>query len=891
MYIENLVVFFQMNALVMCAVWLMVAFLAALGSAQVDFPIPEDETPLVSGEPIDAACITGDLVPADLISCGSCEERCGSTSDPDSVDTLGSKGGCACDAACGYHNDCCSDFQQFCPKEFQDFGNSSRTHAPTFSPEDFRCVSFSTSLGESFNSLVVFSCPDGTECQHSSQLNEDVNTFVPMFDPNRGVHFISGHCAVCNGITEVQPWKVTLFCAPVFGPQEFKETGVVNDTETLSEVVGIRSCHLVYWKHQNSRPCRHGVISSCPDSCENQNLVKQCKSGTQDLLRYKKEPWVNTDSTERVYRNPSCAVCNAAQNSTTSGLVCAVFTRNFEVNRFIPHQPGSFSLTLVFDFNPRRGLTVGRHTIPECDPGEVYVPNEDACRPILCRTGFVLDGSDCIPEPVNITTVVKGTLSSWAAVQDLDVSELKKDQLKEELHESFSVLLATHGIPISGDVSVHSEVRRTEDGLLVSSNFECNCDYSSLFQKANNNTDNARKFEEAIAMEVREKVVQHLMNENIRLEAVSTNVQSHLTRFFASGSEGPTSDCTWLVYQANETEFVNGSVTVIATRRTYSSGEYQILEQAVIVCETDFNFEEEPSRAETALGLLTLVCVGLSIVCLIARVILQCFVSSFQNKPGRLHLQLTLALLLAFVVLIIGPFVSDMQGVCIGAAAVLAYGFLAAFVWMNVIAVDTWLVFKASSAFSRAEEMGKSFILYLCIGWGLPVLLVAVSIITHFVDSVNVNFSPQFGGSRCWYTQRYAMLLYFGVPIAISILLNTGIYIHTSVNLHRAFKNRVAAANADKYQQNFGVYVRLFVLMGITWVFGFISAFTDQIVIDFIFVILTSLQGVFLFISFVLTKRVLNELRYKVREQSGWSSSQGKATKSTPLPSQNTSSL
>ena len=53
--------------------------------------------------------------------------------------------------------------------------------------------------------------------------------------------------------------------------------------------------------------------------------------------------------------------------------------------------------------------------------------------------------------------------------------------------------------------------------------------------------------------------------------------------------------------------------------------------------------------------------------------------------------------------------------------------------------------------------------------------------------------------------------------------------------------------------------------MGFTWIFGFLSAFTDEVAIDFVFVILTSLQGVFLFVSFVCNKRVFNELKKKTK--------------------------
>ena len=87
---------------------------------------------------------------------------------------------------------------------------------------------------------------------------------------------------------------------------------------------------------------------------------------------------------------------------------------------------GWFSLTLVFDFDPRKGLTVEKHQPPECPIGEVYVPNQDACRPITCPSGLVLDGSGCIPEPFNITVVVTVIFSVEPTIQMIDT--LYQDQ-------------------------------------------------------------------------------------------------------------------------------------------------------------------------------------------------------------------------------------------------------------------------------------------------------------------------------------------------------------------------------------------------------------------------------------------------------------------------------
>ena len=324
-------------------------------------------------------------------------------------------------------------------------------------------------------------------------------------------------------------------------------------------------------------------------------------------------------------------------------------------------------------------------------------------------------------------------------------------------------------------------------------------------------------------------------------------------------------------------------MTVISTGKTYASGKYQILQdEVVIVCENDLddNSADDTEDTSFALSILTLICVGISIICLTIRVVLQFFIVSFKSRAGKLQLHLTLAFLIAFVMLIFGVFLSNMPDACTAAAIFLAYGFLAAFIWMNVIAMDTWLIFRPSAAFSRAEEDKMSLRWHCIFGWGVPILLVSISIVTNFAD-VYEGFSPEFGGPRCWYTRRYAMLLYFGVPLMLSSAMNAALFILTSFNLHMAFNNGTNVIKSEG--RHFRIYVRLFVLMGITWIFGFISAFTDEIIIDFIFVILNSLQGLFLFISFVCNKRVLAEIRQKTKSET--SSTYGKQTKSTPLNS------
>ena len=708
--------------------------------------------------PLEQFCEPNAEIPDDLIQCGSCRDRCGTKIDPDDLFSLGPGHQCACDKFCGFHGDCCDDFQEFCPKEFLHFRKASEQYPSTHSYSDYRCFSFRGANEH----MVIHTCPDGTECEFTPRISEDVNTFVPMYDVHRGVHYISGQCAVCNGASDVMPWGVSLICrgAPVRGPGQPRQDDVkINSEASLSRVVNSRGCFLNYTVTGEPRPCTtRTVTTACKPSCQNQELIAQCESGTVTYTAIEGD----------IYKNVYCALCSGDHNYTTEDLYCGL-----NIGRGRPdRQPGNvptFSMTLVFDFDPRKGLTVGE----KCKVGQIYVPDEEACRAITCPPGFVLDGSDCIPEPSNITVLVTGTLQTELTIQMRNHLMQRQSQLESDIQEDVMSVMDSFDVTHE-DVEVSTEFIFKQDQLASSNVIKTASDYSFLAE----DEDDVTKFEEAVGNDVRRDVIKYLLEQNVVLETVTVDVEFTVDLNSSSEQVG----CTWFVYQPSETIIKNNSVTILSSGKTYAPGLYELVDAVIIVCES---LSDEIKPSDLVLSILTLVCIGVSVLCLIARIALQKYISSFQTNPGKIQLQMTIALLFAFVMLIIGPFLSEIPEACTTAAILLAYGFLAAFIWMNIIAVDTWLVFRPSAAFSRAHDEEKPLLVYIICGWGIPLLLVTVSIAMNYIDT-DKNFKPEFGGSRCWYTERYAMLLYFGVPIALSILLNLFLYIHTSINLHKA---------------------------------------------------------------------------------------------------------
>ncbi|CAH1794587.1 unnamed protein product [Owenia fusiformis] len=194
--------------------------------------------------------------------------------------------------------------------------------------------------------------------------------------------------------------------------------------------------------------------------------------------------------------------------------------------------------------------------------------------------------------------------------------------------------------------------------------------------------------------------------------------------------------------------------------------------------------------------------------------------------------------------------------------------YLATFTWTVIIAHDMYIIL-GSSSITKSSDRGSSLLVIHCfIAWGLPLVVVAIALIFNFTN-VSPDFNPRYGDSVCWISRRIPLLVFFALPMGLAVLVNLFYFIATAISLWRAMSIRAETTSQNK-QYPFGIYVKLFCLMGFTWIFGFTASY--HVVLSYIFIVLNASQGVFIFIAFVLRKAV-------------WKSFIGKKSKKTSSPS------
>ena len=263
--------------------------------------------------PLQTLCEPGAEIPDDLIQCGSCENRCGSKTNPDhfvSCPDREHKYVCSCDRFCGFHGDCCHDFQKFCRNEFVGFQRISREFPFHHDAGDLGCFTFK-STSETFNNLMIHTCPDGSECEYNREISENLNTIVPMYDTLRRIHYMSRQCAFCNGATDLKPWKVFFECE--FSHRVFEGSHQVDSQEKLHVVKNSNRCKLSYNIVGESRPCYENLKSTCLESCENEDVKTRCETGSSSLTNIKYNLFA--------FKNEYCALCNSEQSWDTVGIL------------------------------------------------------------------------------------------------------------------------------------------------------------------------------------------------------------------------------------------------------------------------------------------------------------------------------------------------------------------------------------------------------------------------------------------------------------------------------------------------------------------------------------------------------------------------------------------
>jgi hypothetical protein len=338
--------------------------------------------------------------------------------------------------------------------------------------------------------------------------------------------------------------------------------------------------------------------------------------------------------------------------------------------------------------------------------------------------------------------------------------------------------------------------------------------------------------------------------------------RQHLSRISTS--------CNGTYITLEEDEYVmlpNNSVYRNISKTVYNEGNYSRVNGSVVVCTEYSNKYTKRARQverqhhNTALVILTYIGLSLSVLCLVFVLVTYLLFGELRTLPGINLMNLSTALLVANVFWLIG---SGQTGVaCVAIAVILHFTFLASFAWMSIIAFSTWKAFSSAGNIgmsSDKEYRQKRIRRTLAVGW-LPVLSLVVICLT--IDQSGVVEISYGGPKGCWINKGLANLFIFVLPLAVSVIWNAVFFGLTVKAIYKAKKQARMVTEQLENRRNSSVYIKIAVLMGFTWIFGFL-ALLESTYFEYPFVIFNTLQGVYIALAFTFNSRVKKLYRLKV---------------------------
>ncbi|GMT15542.1 hypothetical protein PFISCL1PPCAC_6839, partial [Pristionchus fissidentatus] len=274
---------------------------------------------------------------------------------------------------------------------------------------------------------------------------------------------------------------------------------------------------------------------------------------------------------------------------------------------------------------------------------------------------------------------------------------------------------------------------------------------------------------------------------------------------------------------------------LLATNTTTSVCECNHLTSFAILMDITGEIGE---MENTALDVVTVVGCAISIVCLLLSfLVFSCF-RSLRGLRSTIHANLCLTLLLAELVFVLGVGRTKNEVACSVTALLLHLLFLSAFCWMLLEGVQLYMMLV-----QVFEPSSTHIILFYLFAYGVPALIVGVA---AGVDWTNYGTS-----NYCWIDTSTPTIWAFAGPVAAVVIINIFfLLIALRVVLSISSRDR---SRADRLRGWLKGSATLLCLLGITWVFGFLTAVHGaSVVFAWIFTLLNCTQGIFIFVLHVL---------------------------------------
>ncbi|XP_041090378.1 adhesion G-protein coupled receptor D2-like isoform X2 [Polyodon spathula] len=259
---------------------------------------------------------------------------------------------------------------------------------------------------------------------------------------------------------------------------------------------------------------------------------------------------------------------------------------------------------------------------------------------------------------------------------------------------------------------------------------------------------------------------------------------------------------------------------------------------------------------ESTLRMLTFIGCGVSLCALAMTFILFIAVGVPDSDRTTVHKNLIFALAAAETLILFSELASSNKALCMAVTALLHLFFMASFTWMLVEGLLLW-----SKVVSVNISEDRRMKLYYVIGWGLPVIIVGITLAT--------SFNKYMADNHCWLNVQTDIIWAFVGPVLFVLSVNAFVLFRVVTVTVASARRRSKMLTPSSTPQLKALDLTwaavkpvlvLLPLLGLTWLCGVLVHLS--VVLAYIFIAMNAFQGLYIFLVYAVYN---SEVRSAIR--------------------------
>ncbi|XP_011867536.1 PREDICTED: G-protein coupled receptor Mth2-like isoform X2 [Vollenhovia emeryi] len=232
--------------------------------------------------------------------------------------------------------------------------------------------------------------------------------------------------------------------------------------------------------------------------------------------------------------------------------------------------------------------------------------------------------------------------------------------------------------------------------------------------------------------------------------------------------------------------------------------------------------------SKTRFPIYVSVCLLISLPFLLLTFVVYSILPELRNMHGYTLRAHVASLFVTYAIMYFGQQTSALAAwkYCVPLAYIFNFSFLSSFFWLNVTCFDIWWTFRGCRSYQTSVKQDKKkYVMYSLYAWGITFIINVICAIMDYAPGIPKSWiRPQMCRIKFWFSENNARTIYFYVPMGATVVANICFFVVTTLTIlyqNKRTAHQLRDSESKRHNENkqrFNMYLKLFIVMGITWV-------------------------------------------------------------------------